>query len=179
MNQARITQHLISKLNYPLRVKPRKLRNYDGPEGRMLKIRKTMTSLIKLERIELNWNRADEVRGYADQLISQALIHGHKDKRIQELVDYYLLEKQLVYKFFYVLMPRYEGKTQFTNLIMVPRILPGFPRKRAVLELRDNPYPPMPKYATDGKQLLHNVLLDSAKKDFHMEQLQKSIEEIK
>lgn len=177
MNQAKIS-HLISKLNYPIRVKPRKLRNMDGPEGRMLKIRKTMTELFKHERIELNWNRADEVRGYADQLISQALIHGHKDKRIVELVDYYMLEKQLVYKFFYVLMPRYQGQTLFTDLHRVPTQLPGHAYLRAVLELKGHPYPPMPKYATDGKNLLHNTLLDSARKQFQME-FKKSVESMK
>lgn len=178
MNQAKI-RHLISKLNYPLRDKPRKLRNFDGPEGRMLKLRKTLTQLFKLERIELNYHRADEARGYADQLSSQALIHGYKEKRIVELVDYYMLEKEVMYKFFYELLPRFEGQSQFTNLVNVPRTFPGSPYLRAVLELRGNPYPPMPGNATDGGHLIHNVLLNSAKKQFYKEQLEKSVDDIK
>jgi len=40
----------------------------DGSKGRVLKIQKTVTALFKHERIELNRNRADEVRGYAERV---------------------------------------------------------------------------------------------------------------
>ena len=65
MNQANI-ENLVNKLRY--NVKPRrKFRNPDGPEGRLRKFQKTLTALIKYERLELNYPRADETRGYIDQ----------------------------------------------------------------------------------------------------------------
>jgi large subunit ribosomal protein L17 len=66
MNQANV-EKLVSKLRY--NVKPRRrFRNPDGSEGRLLKLRKTLTALIKYERLELNYPRADETRGYVDQV---------------------------------------------------------------------------------------------------------------
>lgn len=66
MNQPNI-EKLVNKLRY--NVKPRrKLRQPDGPEGRLFKIRKTLTALIKYERLELNYPRGDETRGYVDQV---------------------------------------------------------------------------------------------------------------
>lgn len=66
MNQANV-EKLVSKLRY--NVKPRrKLRNADGPLGRIRKIQKTLTALLKYERIELNYSRADETRGYVERV---------------------------------------------------------------------------------------------------------------
>lgn len=58
---------LVSKLKFDL-TKRRRLRNVEGPSGRHDKIRKTITALFKHERIELNSNRADESRGYAERV---------------------------------------------------------------------------------------------------------------
>lgn len=68
MNQAKVT-NLVSRLNYKVQDKSRRLKSFDGPEGRVRKIQKTLTALLKYERIELYYNRADEVRGYADRVI--------------------------------------------------------------------------------------------------------------
>lgn len=65
MNQAEVTR-LMSKLRIAIQPNKRRLRNIDGPEGRLLKLRKTVTALVKHERLELNHNRADEARGYAE-----------------------------------------------------------------------------------------------------------------
>lgn len=59
---------LMSALKIAVNPKARRLRNVDGPEGRLDKLRKTVTALIKHERIELNFNRADEARGYAERV---------------------------------------------------------------------------------------------------------------
>lgn len=67
MNQAEVSK-LISALKINIQPRARNLRNIDGPEGRLLKIRKTITALIKHERLELNYNRADEARGYAERV---------------------------------------------------------------------------------------------------------------
>lgn len=65
MNQADVSK-LISQLRIAVRPNKRHLKNVDGPEGRLLKLRKTVTALVKHERIELFYNRADEARGYAE-----------------------------------------------------------------------------------------------------------------
>lgn len=67
MNQASVN-NLVSQLKFKIQPVARKLRNVDGPAGRIRKIQKTLTALIKYERIELYYNRADEVRGYADRV---------------------------------------------------------------------------------------------------------------
>lgn len=67
MNQANVTK-LVSKLNIHVPPRARKLKNPAGPEGRLLKLRKTLTALIKYERLELNFNRAEEARGYAERV---------------------------------------------------------------------------------------------------------------
>lgn len=65
MNQANI-EKLVSKLRYNVKSR-RQFRNPEGPLGRLRKFQKTLTALIKYERLELNYTRADETRGYVDQ----------------------------------------------------------------------------------------------------------------
>lgn len=67
MNQADISK-LVSKLKINIKPRHRNLKNPEGPEGRLDKLRKTVTGLIKHERIELNYNRADEARGYTERV---------------------------------------------------------------------------------------------------------------
>lgn len=67
MNQADVSK-LVSQLRIAVNARHRNLKNPAGPEGRLLKLRKTVTALIKHERIELNYNRADEARGYAERV---------------------------------------------------------------------------------------------------------------
>lgn len=67
MNQAEVSK-LMSQLRVAVAPKARRLRNVDGPEGRLLKLRKTVTAIIKHERIELNYHRADEARAYVERV---------------------------------------------------------------------------------------------------------------
>jgi large subunit ribosomal protein L17 len=67
MNQADVTK-LMSRLRIKYNPVRRKLKNPEGPVGRARKIQKTLTALIKHERIELNYNRADETRGYVERV---------------------------------------------------------------------------------------------------------------
>jgi len=73
MNQADVTK-LMSRLRIKYKPDRRKLKNPEGPEGRLKKIRKTLSALIKHERIELNYNRADETRGYAERVCIRLLM---------------------------------------------------------------------------------------------------------
>lgn len=67
MNQADVSK-LVSKLRIRVPAEPRKLRNSKGPEGRLDKLRKTVTGLVKYERLELNHNRGEEARQYAERV---------------------------------------------------------------------------------------------------------------
>lgn len=67
MNQADLTK-LMSRLRFAIKPKYRRLSCPDGPEGRLMAMRKTVTALIKHERIELNYYRGDEARGYAERV---------------------------------------------------------------------------------------------------------------
>ena len=61
-------KNLVSKLNFKVGDKARRLSNPEGPAGRFKKLQKTVTALIKYERIELKYNRADEARGYVERV---------------------------------------------------------------------------------------------------------------
>lgn len=161
------------RINYLSR--HRNLKQIDGPEGRINKLRKTVTGLIKNERIELNFARADEARGYAERLISDAIRHGDCHRPTMEMADFWLMEKQLVHKLFKVLVPRYEtSPLSYTRMWKAPRDYPGSFRLRAVLELRGNPFPSLEQQKSTRRNLLHNVLLDEARKESFREMLEKS-----
>jgi len=89
-----------------------------------------------------------------------------------ELADYWLLEKQLVHKLFKVLVPRYETyNVSYTRMYKAPREYPGIYYRRSVLELRGNPYPSLAADHSQNRNLLHNVLLDEARKEFRRQKL--------
>lgn len=84
--------------------------------------------------------------------------------------DFWLEEKQLIHKLFKVLVPRLENcPVSYTRMYKAPREYPGQPYKRAILELRGNPYPALLPDRSNNRNLIHNVLLDEAKKDFRRE----------
>lgn len=87
-----------------------------------------------------------------------------------ETADYYLMEKQLVHKLFKVLVPRFENyNVSFTRMYKAPREYPGHYRQRAVIELRGNPYPSLYPDMSQNRSLIHNVLLDEARKEYRKE----------
>lgn len=168
MNQANV-EKLVSKLRYNVKPK-RRLSNKDGPEGRLRQIQKTLTALLKYERLELNYNRADETRGYVERLISDAIRYGPSHKETMEMANFWITEKQLIHKLFKVLAPKYKDYTvSFTKLHNAPYVYPNIVYKRAVLELRGNIYPSIEQHNPHEDNLLHNILLSAAKKDFRME----------
>lgn len=73
MNQADIT-HLISKLRIKIAPRHRNFKQPQGPEGRLNNLRKVVNALLKYERLELPYPRADEVRGYAERVSFYHLI---------------------------------------------------------------------------------------------------------
>lgn len=72
MNQAEVSK-LVSQLRIKVNPRLRKFRNPKGPEERLNKLRKTVTALVKHERIELNYPRADEARMYAERVSTKKI----------------------------------------------------------------------------------------------------------
>ncbi|NWW85232.1 RM17 protein, partial [Rhynochetos jubatus] len=107
-----------------------------SPRSRLDLLRNLVTALVRHERIEAPWARADEMRGYAER------------------------EKDLIHKLFKVLAPRYEPHPgSYTRLLQIPN-RDGLDRaKMAVIELKGNPFPPLirPQRATE-KTLLNQLL---------------------
>ncbi|GJQ74977.1 mRpL17 [Trypoxylus dichotomus] len=169
MNQADVSK-LVSQLRLKVNPRLRKFRSPAGPEGRLNKLRKTVTALIKHERIELNYPRADEARMYAERLISDAIRYGDCHKTTMEMADYWLIEKQLVHKLFKVLAPKYQDYTiSYTRMYKAPRPYPGEKHLKAVLELRGNPYPPLVPNASTNRNFIHNILLDEARREYRQQ----------
>nr|XP_023014738.1 39S ribosomal protein L17, mitochondrial-like [Leptinotarsa decemlineata] len=178
MNQADVSK-LVSQLKTRLNPRLRKFRCPGGPEERLNKLRKTVTALVKHERIELNYPRADESRMYAERLISDAIRYGDCHRATMEMADYWLVEKQLVHKLFKVLVPRYENyNVAFTRLLRAPKPYPGDKHLKAVLELRGNPYPSLLPDTYKNRNLLHNVLLDEAKRAYRAEKYKEIVSKI-
>lgn len=174
MNQAEVNK-IVSQLRFAVRSRHRNLKNIRGAEGRIDKLRKTVTGLIKNERIELHRERADEARQYAERLISDALRYGDTHKPTMDMASFWLLEKQLVHKLFKVLAPRLENcPLSYTRMYKAPREYPGNYYKRAVLEIRGNPFPPLCPQQVNRRGLIHNILLEEAKKA----QLKETIEKL-
>ncbi|XP_060871043.1 large ribosomal subunit protein bL17m [Metopolophium dirhodum] len=180
MNQAEVSQ-LVSKLRIRVNPRHKNLKCPEGPQGRLNKLRKTVNALFKYERLELNYTLADETRGYAERLISEAIRHGDTHKPTMEMADYWIEEKQLIHKLFKVLVPRFNDyQTSYTMLYRAPKAYPENVYPRSVLELRGNPFPAILPQRSDQRNFIHNVLLDEAKKAYRAEkyeEITKSLEE--
>lgn len=101
------------------------------------------------------------------QLISEAIRHGDCHRHTMEMASHWILEKQYVHKLFQVLVPRFQNMpVSYTRLYKAPFDYPGHGRPRAVLELRGHPFPPLLPERTQNRNMLHNVLLDAAKREF-------------
>lgn len=67
MSQAELSK-LVSALRIAVKPRHRNLATPEGPAGRLRRLKATVTALVKYERIELYYPRADEARGYAERV---------------------------------------------------------------------------------------------------------------
>ncbi|XP_064489522.1 large ribosomal subunit protein bL17m-like [Ornithodoros turicata] len=169
---------LVPQLRYRVSHRHRNLTCSEGPLGRIEKIRRTLTALLKHERIELNYHRADECRGYAERLITEAIRNGDTHVRTMQLADFWINEKQLIHKLFKVLVPRYanyDGSYTAVHILQTPfhtnynTNVPGpdYRQNWVALELKGNPYPPVPGRLQPNPFFIPNVLLSEAKREMH------------
>lgn len=84
-----------------------------------------------------------------------------------EMANYYILEKQYVHKLFKVLVPRFENcPVSYTRMYRAAKPYPGENRAKAVMELRGHPFPSLIPDTFKNRNLIQNVLLDEAKKEY-------------
>lgn len=91
-----------------------------------------------------------------------------------EMASYWITEKQYVHKLFKVLAPRLQNcSVSYTRMYKAPQPipfqLPDLKMTRTVLELRGHPFPPLVGSDYRNRNLLQNVLLDEAKKEYRKE----------
>ncbi|TRZ12595.1 hypothetical protein HGM15179_014517 [Zosterops borbonicus] len=136
-----------------------------SPRSRLDLLRNLVTALVRYERIETPWARADEMRGYAERLIDYAK-RGDKDERAMRMADFWLTEKDLIHKLFKVLAPRFQPHPgSYTRMLQIPN-RDGLDRaKMAVIELKGNPLPPLVRPRRDSDKTLLNQLLKGYRQD--------------
>uniref|UniRef100_A0A8C2T3U3 Large ribosomal subunit protein bL17m n=1 Tax=Coturnix japonica TaxID=93934 RepID=A0A8C2T3U3_COTJA len=163
-----------------------------GPRSRLDLLRNLVTALVRHERIEAPWARADEMRGYAErvsggdgpgwggsgglgpltglprfppQLIDYAK-RGDTDERAMRMADFWLTEKDLIHKLFKVLAPRYQPHPgSYTRMLHIPNRDNLDRAKMAVIELKGNPFPPLIQPRRDSEKTLLNQLLKGCRED--------------
>ncbi|XP_028679317.1 39S ribosomal protein L17, mitochondrial [Erpetoichthys calabaricus] len=136
-----------------------------GPESRLNLLRGLLTGLVRHERIETTWARADEVRFYAEKIIDYAK-KGDTDQKAMKLANYWLTEKDLIHKLFKVLAPRFSKQaSHYTHMYQIPNRKTLDRAKMAVLEYKGNPFPPLITRKCDSEKTLLNQLLQGYRLD--------------
>ncbi|KAK5979811.1 Mitochondrial Ribosomal Protein Large [Trichostrongylus colubriformis] len=132
-------------------------------------LRRIVTRLVREERAELPWNRAVEARPYVERLIQLGVERGEHDEYTTEMMEWWLLEPDLITKMHNVIVPRFTNReAPFTSIYRLPTqrlqstmgINPKWRRYDiAVLEIDGNPFPPVLGEKPDNSWSLLNVLL--------------------
>uniref|UniRef100_A0A8D0C058 Large ribosomal subunit protein bL17m n=1 Tax=Salvator merianae TaxID=96440 RepID=A0A8D0C058_SALMN len=136
-----------------------------GPRSRLDLLRNLVTALVRHERIEVPWARADEMRFYADHLVDYAK-RGPEDAKAMQMADFWLTEKDLVRKLFLVLAPRFQSQAgSYTRMVTIPNRENLDRAKMAVIEYKGNPLPPLPLPRRDSEKTLLNELLRGFRED--------------
>ncbi|NXS10885.1 RM17 protein, partial [Neodrepanis coruscans] len=136
-----------------------------GPRSRLDLLRNLVTALVRHERIETLWARADEMRDYAERLIDYAK-RGDTDERAMRMANFWLTEKDLIHKLFKVLAPRYQPHPgSYTRMLQIPNRDRLDRAKMAVIELKGNPLPPLIRPRRDSEKTLLNQLLKGYRED--------------
>ncbi|NXJ78522.1 RM17 protein, partial [Trogon melanurus] len=140
-----------------------------GPRSRLDLLRNLVTALVRHERIEAPWARADEMRGYAEKLIEYAKL-GDTNERAMRMANFWLTEKDLIHKLFKVLAPRFQPHPgSYTRLLQIPNRDSLDRAKMAVIELKGNPLPPLIRPRRDSEKTLLNQLLKGYREEMRGE----------
>ncbi|XP_078515991.1 large ribosomal subunit protein bL17m [Lissotriton helveticus] len=136
-----------------------------GPRSRLDLLRNLLTALVRHERIQTTWARADELRFYAERIIEYGK-KGDTDEKAMRMADFWLTEKDLIHKLFKMLAPRYASDhSNYTNMYQIPTRENLDRAKMAVIEYKGNPYPPLVVKKRDSEKTLLNQLLKGYRED--------------
>uniref|UniRef100_A0A0K0F511 Large ribosomal subunit protein bL17m n=1 Tax=Strongyloides venezuelensis TaxID=75913 RepID=A0A0K0F511_STRVS len=153
--------------------------NIDEQYGRLEILRRIVTRLVREERIELPYNRAEEARPYMERLIQLGVYYGKNDPYTAEMMDFWLIEKDLETKMFNVLIPRFRDGEHavepYTSLYKLPPLRYQMFKSKSkefwtkkpigVLELNGNPFPSVIRRYEDHSQDVFNTLMRECLKD--------------
>ncbi|XP_063804409.1 large ribosomal subunit protein bL17m [Pseudophryne corroboree] len=131
-----------------------------GPRSRLDMLRNLLTGLVRHERIETTWARADELRFYANKIIDYGKC-GDTDEKAMKMADFWLTEKDLIHKLFKTLVPRFSSDDgNYVTMFQIPTRENLNRAKMAVIEYKGNPLPPLPvRKKTNEKTLVNQLLL--------------------
>ncbi|NXW11765.1 RM17 protein, partial [Fregetta grallaria] len=160
-----------------------------GPCSRLDLLRDLMTALVRHERIEAPWARADKMWVYVERLIDYVKL-GDTNERAMRIADFWLTvsffpaplsspcgpgagaehaalqEKDLIYKLFKVLASQFQPHPgSYTHLLQIPNRHGLDHAKMAVIELKGNPFLLLICPCHDTEKTLLNQLLKGYRED--------------
>nr|XP_033806666.1 39S ribosomal protein L17, mitochondrial [Geotrypetes seraphini] len=142
-----------------------------GPRSRIDMLRNLLTGLVRHERIETTWARADELQIYAERLIDYGK-KGDTNEKAMRMANFWLTEKDLIHKLFKLLVPRFSSQDQnYTSMFQIPNRENLDRAKMAVIEFKGNPFPPLPIQRPNNKKTLLNQLLKGYQEDLKSQKL--------
>ncbi|KAI0979795.1 hypothetical protein GJ496_002993 [Pomphorhynchus laevis] len=140
-------------------------------------LRKTVTLLLRNERIEGPVRMLDESRQYVERLIELAKKYGDRHVATMQVMDYWILEKDLIHKMFKVLVPRFSHFSgPYTIQHRLSKEKPCKSKVDVMLELKGNPYPRIIPDLTNYRYTLTNVLIRNAIREVKNENKYKQID---
>ncbi|CAL2029593.1 unnamed protein product [Caenorhabditis brenneri] len=148
--------------------------------ARLEVLRRIVTRTVREERVELKWNRAVEARPYVERLIQLGVERGPLDEYTAEMMEWWLLEKDLITKMHEVIVPRFQNNASpFTSLFRLPpqRLQQFIQNKREVwkrydigiLEIHGNPFPPVQEESSEQSDSILDILLADALRNHQMD----------
>ncbi|CAM5152930.1 unnamed protein product, partial [Natator depressus] len=136
-----------------------------GPRSRLDMLRNLVTALVRHERIETHWARADEMRVYAERLIDYAK-RGDADEAAMRMADFWLTEKDLIHKLFKLLAPRFQAHSgNYTRLLQIPKSREPGSGQDGCDRIQGESFPPLIVLHRDNEKTLLNQLLKGYRED--------------
>ncbi|CAF1016315.1 unnamed protein product [Didymodactylos carnosus] len=145
---------------------------YGGLQARHEKLKTIITDLLRHERVEGYIRPYDEARQYVERLIEMGKKYGDRHVGTMQLMDYWINEKDIIYKMFKVYVPRYlKTDGPYTNSYRLPiergeNCYGSNVKQNIVVEMKDNPYPRIIPDTRNYSNILTNVLIDQARKEY-------------
>uniref|UniRef100_A0A914HMV9 Large ribosomal subunit protein bL17m n=1 Tax=Globodera rostochiensis TaxID=31243 RepID=A0A914HMV9_GLORO len=166
----------LPRIKVPIGRRPQRLKTpfMQNPRGHMEVLRKLVNRVFREERCEFKYNRAEECRQYVERLIQLGVYRGPDCEYTAEMFRWWFIEQDLIDKMWSIVVPRfahYPIDESYTDIYRLPTIrLKTRVNKEtvfwsrysiAVLELKENPFPPM----AEMEEMRKTNLLEFVKKE--------------